>query len=66
MSRSCQFVPVTANHNLGVSVVSPRMGVEGWPFANVDEFPAATTDPLNGAEHVKDIYHKVNPNYEGR
>ncbi|KAF8524270.1 glutathione S-transferase [Hysterangium stoloniferum] len=52
--------------HIPVSVVSPRMGAQGWPFANVDAFPGATTDPVNGAEHVKDIYLKTEPNYGGR
>lgn len=49
-----------------VTVVSPRMGTDGWPFADVDPFPAADTDPLNNAKHVKDLYFKVEPNFEGR
>lgn len=51
---------------ISVSVVSPRMGSDGWPFANADPFPAADTDPLNNAEHVKDIYFKAEPNFQGR
>jgi putative glutathione S-transferase len=49
-----------------VSVVSPHMGQNGWPFADVDDFPEATTDPINGAKHVKDLYFKVQPDYGGR
>lgn len=52
--------------NLAYSVVSPRMGSNGWPFANVDPFPAAGVDPVNQAQHVKDLYLKVEPNYDGR
>lgn len=51
---------------IGVTVVSPRMGSNGWPFANVDPFPAADSDPLNNAQHVKDLYLKVKPDYDGR
>ncbi|KAI0754225.1 glutathione S-transferase [Daedaleopsis nitida] len=51
---------------IGVSVVSPRMGQHGWPFASADSFPDADADPINGAEHVKDLYMKVQPDYEGR
>ncbi|KAI0760543.1 glutathione S-transferase [Fomes fomentarius] len=51
---------------IDVSVVSPRMGQHGWPFANIDSFPGADADPINGAEHVKDLYFKAEPNYEGR
>jgi putative glutathione S-transferase len=49
-----------------VTVVSPRMGEHGWPFANVDPFPGAGPDPIQGAEHIKDIYLKVEPEYSGR
>lgn len=42
------------------------MGQNGWPFANVDAFPGADADPFNGSEHVKDLYLKVQPDYEGR
>lgn len=42
------------------------MGEHGWPFANVDPFPAAGVDPVNHAEHVKDLYLKVDPQYDGR
>ena len=42
------------------------MGSDGWPFTNVDPFPAADTDPLNDADHVKDIYFKAEPNFQGR
>ncbi|KAH8113792.1 glutathione S-transferase [Phellopilus nigrolimitatus] len=48
------------------TVVSPHMGEHGWPFANVDPFPAAGVDPVNHAEHVKDLYFKADPNYDGR
>jgi len=48
------------------TVVSPRMGSNGWPFANVDPFPAAGVDPVNHSEHVKDLYLKANPDYDGR
>ena len=49
-----------------VTVVSPHMGSEGWPFADVDAFPGADVDSLNGAKHVKDLYLKVQPDYSGR
>lgn len=42
------------------------MGEHGWPFANVDPFPAAGVDPINHAEHVKDLYNKADPHYDGR
>jgi len=49
-----------------LTVVSPHMGEHGWPFAVSDTFPGAGNDPVLGAKHVKDIYLKVSPNYEGR
>jgi glutathionyl-hydroquinone reductase len=51
---------------LAVTVVSPRMGSQGWPFAQVDPFPGADEDPLFHSEHVKDLYIKANPDYGGR
>ena len=51
---------------LGLSVVSPRMDADGWPFADVDPFPGADVDTLNGAKHIKDLYLSVEPNFTGR
>ncbi|KAI8972888.1 glutathione S-transferase [Trametes punicea] len=51
---------------IGVTSVSPRMDEHGWPFASVDPFPGADEDPFYGAQHMKDLYLKVQPNYEGR
>ena len=51
---------------LAVTVVSPRMGSNGWPFAQVDPFLGADEDPLYHSEHVKDLYIKANPDYGGR
>jgi len=42
------------------------MGEHGWPFAVSDAFPGAGDDPVLGAKHIKDIYLKVSPDYEGR
>jgi len=52
--------------HIAVTIVSPHMGTEGWPFANVDEFPGAEVDPLYSSEHIKDLYFKADPNYTGR
>lgn len=49
-----------------VTVVSPRMGDRGWPFASTDEYPGAEVDPLYGSEYVKDLYLKAEPSYVGR
>jgi len=42
------------------------MGEHGWPFAVSDVFPGAGDDPVLGAKHIKDIYLKVSPDFEGR
>lgn len=63
--RLSVFLKLT-NSVPAVTVVSPRMGTHGWPFANVDPFPGADSDPLCQSEHVKDLYIKAEPNYSGR
>ena len=57
---------VKLNGATDVSVVSPKMGGNGWPFANVDAFPGADVDPLYGSHHVKDLYLSAKPDYDGR
>jgi glutathionyl-hydroquinone reductase len=45
------------------------MDEHGWPFAKVDPFqgpPAADDDPLYGAEHLKDLYLRAQPDFKGR
>ncbi|KAL4079572.1 glutathione S-transferase [Scleroderma citrinum] len=49
-----------------VTVVSPRMGENGWPFANADAFPGADVDPVYNSQHIKDLYFKADPNFSGR
>ncbi|TCD60738.1 S-glutathionyl-(chloro)hydroquinone reductase [Steccherinum ochraceum] len=51
---------------IDVTVVSPRMGSDGWPFADVDAFPGASSDPLFGAKHIKELYLRASPEYDGR
>ncbi|KAF8069112.1 glutathione S-transferase [Lyophyllum atratum] len=51
---------------ISVTVVSPRMGTLGWPFANVDDYPGADVDPFYQSDHVKDLYFKVDPDFQGR
>jgi putative glutathione S-transferase len=43
---------------IGVSVVDPRMGSEGWVFG---DFPGATPDEVNGAGRLYEIYLKAAP-----
>ncbi|KAL0569021.1 S-glutathionyl-(chloro)hydroquinone reductase [Marasmius crinis-equi] len=49
-----------------VTVVSPRMGGEGWPFLSADNFPGAQDDPLYKSQHIKDLYLRCSPDYSGR
>ena len=49
-----------------VSIVSPRMDSNGWPFARVDPFPGAEDDPIYNARYLKDVYLSVEPHYQGR
>ncbi|ESK92436.1 glutathione s-transferase [Moniliophthora roreri MCA 2997] len=51
---------------ISVSVVSPRMGDKGWPFATADDFPGTDADPLYNSQHVKDLYLRCSPEYSGR
>ncbi|KAL5526709.1 ECM4_3 [Sanghuangporus sanghuang] len=51
---------------ISTAIVSPRMDKDGWPFANIDPFPGAEKDPLIGADHIKDIYLKAQPDYKDR
>ena len=49
---------------ISVSVVSPRMGENGWSF--VDDYDAATGNPINDAEFIKDLYVKADASYTGK
>jgi len=49
-----------------VTVVSPRLGSNGWPFGNVDEFPGAEADPLFNSSYIKDLYLRADPEYASR
>jgi putative glutathione S-transferase len=51
---------------LPLTVVSPRLGPDGWPFASTDPYPGADADPLYQSQHVKDLYFRADPNYSGR
>ncbi len=42
------------------------MDEDGWAFANVDPFPGAEDDPFHDSKHLKDVYLRVQPDYEGR
>ncbi|KAJ7485704.1 glutathione S-transferase [Mycena latifolia] len=49
-----------------LTVVSPRLGSNGWPFGNIDEFPGADADPLFNSSYIKDLYLRADPEYASR
>ncbi|KJA23158.1 hypothetical protein HYPSUDRAFT_40330 [Hypholoma sublateritium FD-334 SS-4] len=49
-----------------VTIVSPRIGPNGWAFGSVDRFEGAEEDPLYQSAHIKDLYFRADPNYSGR
>lgn len=48
---------------IGVSVVDPYMGEQGWTFSDVS---GCTPDTLYGAEHLHELYTRAAPGYTGR
>jgi putative glutathione S-transferase len=48
---------------IGVSVVHWRLGEQGWTFEPRD---GGTGDPVEGAEHLHQIYTRARPDYTGR
>ncbi|KAJ7778582.1 glutathione S-transferase [Mycena maculata] len=51
---------------ISMTVVSPRMGSNGWAFGNIDEFPGAEADPLFNSSYIKELYFRADPNYASR
>ncbi|TFY71634.1 hypothetical protein EVG20_g1365 [Dentipellis fragilis] len=51
---------------IGVTIVSPRIGPDGWPFATLDDYPGAEPDPLYNSRLVKDLYLRADPEYVGK
>jgi putative glutathione S-transferase len=49
---------------IGVSVVHPYMGENGWTFKT--GFEGATGDSINGKNYLYEIYRKARPDYTGR
>jgi putative glutathione S-transferase len=47
---------------IGVSVVHPHMGPEGWRFGG---YPGATEDHVNGYSHLYQTYCRAQPDYTG-
>ncbi len=48
---------------ISLSVVDPYMGDEGWFFSDA---PGCIPDSVNGANYLRDIYVKADPEYTGR
>ena len=48
---------------ISISAVDPFMGADGWWFSGA---PGAIPDTVNGAQYLRDIYLKADPNYTGR
>src|SRR5690606_24255905 len=49
---------------IGVSVVHPYMGEQGWSFDT--GHPGTTGDQVNGAQYMHQLYTKARPDYTGR
>jgi putative glutathione S-transferase len=49
-----------------MSVVDYLMLDKGWKFSTEQECPGAIPDTVNKSSYIRDLYFKVNPNYEGR
>ena len=60
------IIQIRCMYVLAATIVSPRMDEHGWPFASVDPFPGTEVDSLYGADHIKDIYFKAQPDYKDR
>lgn len=58
------------NDFIGVSVVHPHMGSEGWSWNAPNEFNPSISgvikDSLYSSEKIKEIYFKANDKYQGR
>jgi putative glutathione S-transferase len=53
---------------ISVSVVDPFMGSQGWSFNQPDGSltPGSTTDAVNGARYLYEIYLRARPDFTGR
>jgi hypothetical protein len=64
------YVPLAGHASIlnfaALTVVSPRLGTNGWPFGNVDEFPGAEADPLFNSSYIRDLYLRADPEYASR
>ncbi|RKP27515.1 glutathione transferase [Syncephalis pseudoplumigaleata] len=51
---------------IGVSVVDYLLEEKGWKFSDPSVTPGATLDSVNGAQYLRELYFKANPEYNGR
>ncbi|HEY0250235.1 MAG TPA: glutathione S-transferase family protein, partial [Kofleriaceae bacterium] len=47
-------------HAVGVTIVDPHMGEDGWPFKLDDP------DPIGPARFLRDVYLRADPSFTGR
>src|SRR3569832_1307953 len=47
-------------HAIGVTIVDPHMGEDGWVFKTDDP------DPIGGGKFLRDVYLRTDPKYTGR
>jgi glutathionyl-hydroquinone reductase len=48
---------------ISVSVVEPALSSQGWQFG---DYPGSTSDEVNGANYMHEIYTRVDPHFTGR
>ena len=48
---------------IDITVVNPQLGNQGWQFGGFD---GASTDVINGAEFMHQLYTKADPDFTGR
>ncbi|KIO25048.1 hypothetical protein M407DRAFT_76207 [Tulasnella calospora MUT 4182] len=53
---------------IGLTILTPYMTELGWAFKKADErhIDGVEEDPLYGSSHLRELYFKANPSYEGR
>jgi len=51
---------------IGLSVVDYLMADKGWKFSTDEETPGCIPDTLHNSSHLRDLYFRANPNFEGR
>ncbi|KAF7724180.1 S-glutathionyl-(chloro)hydroquinone reductase [Apophysomyces ossiformis] len=51
---------------IGLSAVDYLLLDNGWKFSTSEECPGAIPDTVNHTKYLRELYFKVNPDYEGR